>query len=35
MPDPVKLPVTPQVIVNTQLTGIVACTSSPAEKDHS
>ena len=34
-PDPVKLPVTPQVVVNTQLTGIVACTSSPAEKDHS
>ena len=32
--DPVQLPVTPQVIGNTPLTGIVACTSSPAEKDH-
>ena len=32
--DPVQLPVTPQVIGNTPLTGIVACASSPAEKDH-
>ena len=30
--DPIQLPVTPQVIGNTPLTGIVACTSSPAEK---
>lgn len=33
-PDPVQLPVTSQVIGNTPLTGIAACVSSPAEKDH-